>query len=66
MSRHMHKDTFRDMVKDDEIFQYLNAVQNGGETPLPLINKIFKKKLILQDYTLDSSHITGLTDSIKN
>ena len=62
----MHKDTFRDMVKDDEVFKYLDAVQNDGDKPLPLINKIYNKKLILQDYTLDSSHLAGLRDSINN
>ena len=62
----MHKDTFRDMVRDDEVFQYLDTVQKHGDKPLPLINKIFNKKLILQDYTLDTSHLAGLTDSLKN
>ena len=61
----MHRDTFKDMLKDDQMYQYLQAVHDFGEIPLPLVNKIYKNKLVLQDYTLDSGHLLGLTNSLK-
>ena len=33
---------------------------------MPLVNKDFSNKLVLQGYTLDSGHFFGLTEALKN
>ena len=44
---------------------YHTKMLNVNEVALPLVNKVIKGKLVLQDYTLDSGHCRALASSIK-
>ena len=48
------------------MLHYHAQLLKARELPLPLINKVIDEKLILRGYTLDSGHLTGLSESIKH
>ena len=40
--------------------QYLLSCSKNWETPLPILDKIIRNTLVLQDYTLSEGHCVGL------
>ena len=48
---------------DDPMYIYQKKVQEEKDVMLPLVNKIKDKTLVLQDYTLNSSHCIARADA---
>ena len=46
--------------KEDPYFQFLRACQLDGDLTLPLLSKVRRKTLVLQNYTLSIGHCNAL------
>ena len=64
MCRQMAQDAFLVKYNRNPVAIYNKVVDTSREITLPLIAKIFDKKLFLQDYTLDTGHLMALNEAI--
>ena len=51
------------LYQDDPMYIYQKRVQEEKDVMLPLVNKVKDKTLVLQDYTLNSSHCIALAEA---
>lgn len=59
-----HREIMHMALRQEPMQVYHSNLNTSTEICLPLVNKVINKKLILQDYTLDSGHMLGLAKSI--
>lgn len=60
-----HTERLQHKLRHDPMLVYHTVLSNSREVTLPLVSKVKKGKLILQNYTLDSGHMLGLACAIK-
>jgi len=65
MCKSMGQSSFLHKYPRDPVAIYNQFVTSSLEITLPLIAKIFDKKLVLQDYTLDTGHLMALNEAIR-